>query len=116
MRTPGTRARPSSAAPTTAMTTLVARSEATGPAAPRAAAWRRPSDARVGHRRDDEHEREVRDRRRVLEPVVVDERVARDAGADGQRERQVRSPAPGEAAHEHDAGGDREHAGRLQAA
>ena len=45
--------------------------------------------------------------------MVVDERVAGDAGADAQRERErrhVRRVAP-DAAHQQHAGGHREHAG-----
>ena len=48
--------------------------------------------------------------------LLVDERVAGDAAADGQREREVGGAArPARAAHEHDPGGDGRDAGGGEA-
>ena len=50
----------------------------------------------------------------VMQPLLVDERVAGDAGAGRERQREAAAVAPdAHAAHEHDPGGDRDHAEHL---
>ena len=129
---------------TVAMTTLVSRTAATDAAgasrrAARTSAYARniaiagpgrparepvPDDpgaarggeaGRVGDARRRQRDLEVRDRRRVMEPGLVDHRVRGDAGRDAERHRR-RGPTPShvDAADEHDADGDDRHAGHLE--
>ena len=69
---------------------------------------------RVGDRHQDEHDLEVRDRVGVAQPVVVDQRVGGDAGADAEREREGAPVAVAHAAHEQDAGRHGQHAEHLE--
>ena len=82
-----------------------------GRGAQRAAPACRQHGDDVDRRGDREHGFEVAERCRVLDALVVDQRVARDAGRDPERERQAagrRSTA--DAAHQQHAAGDGEDA------